>query len=92
MTLEERLKSSKNNINPSVYGGISKMINDTSVLNVDSIPTRYSNAGKLASLPDSSNLNVDAIPARYNNIGKLTSLPDTSKLNIDKIPSKYAPK
>lgn len=65
MTLEERLKSSKNNINPSVYGGISKMIKDTSVLNVDSIPTRYSNAGKLASLPDTSKLNIDKIPSKY---------------------------
>lgn len=65
MSLEERLKSSRNNINPNAYNGRSKMINDTSRLNVDAIPARYNNTGKLASLPDTSKLNIDKIPSRY---------------------------
>jgi len=65
MTLEERLKSSRNNINPNAYNGSSKMIDDTSKLNIDAIPARYSNTGKLASLPDTSKLNIDKIPSKY---------------------------
>lgn len=65
MNLEERLKSSRNNINPNAYNGKSNMIDDTSKLNIDAIPSRYNNTGKLASLPDTSKLNIDKIPSRY---------------------------
>lgn len=65
MTLEERLKSSRNNVNPKSYSGKSNMIDDISNLNIDSIPSRYSNAGKLASLKDTSKLNIDKIPSKY---------------------------
>jgi len=65
MNLEERFKSSRNNISPLAYNGSSQMVVDTSKLNVDAIPNRYSNLGKIASLPDTSKLNIDKIPSKY---------------------------
>lgn len=65
MTLEERLKASNKNINPSQYSGNTKFNLDRSKLNVDKIPSKYNTAGKIASLKDLSKFNVDGKPSKY---------------------------
>lgn len=65
MTLEERYKGSRNVAGSSRYNATSQLTSDISKLNIDRIPSRYANAGKLYTAGDTSKLNVDGIPTKY---------------------------
>jgi hypothetical protein len=65
MNLEDRYKGSKDNVGNSRFGMSSQLTADHSKLNIDRIPARYTNVGKLYTSGDTSRLNLDSIPKKY---------------------------
>lgn len=65
MNLEMRYNESSKNVSFSKYNKQTKFNIDRSILNIDTIPTKYDRAGKLFTAGDTSNLNIDVQPVKY---------------------------
>jgi hypothetical protein len=66
MNLETRYLQSDKDINPIKYNKMTKFNVDRSILNIDTMPSKYNTKGKLYTAGDTSNLNRDVIPPKYN--------------------------
>lgn len=70
MSLLDLYYNSNKDLKTIPYSGVSKLTVDTSRLNLDSIPSKYSvnpktSGGQLYHLNDTSKYNIDIIPKKY---------------------------